>query len=133
MVHDLKLSRDDCPVTYSDKEHMDQYPFRSTISSLIFSMIAMRVGISYAVTSVARFTANPGMPQWVALVCIFQYLKGTSDMKLAYSRVCDTPAPSVCMDIPTQIGQQLTSMRGRHILDIEVLYFLGGCCCFLAN
>ena len=33
------------------------------------------------------------MPHWVALVCIFQYLKGTSDMKLTYSRVCDTSAP----------------------------------------
>ena len=43
--------------------------------------------------SVARFTANPGMSHWSALVRIFLYLKGTSDMKLTYSRVCDTPAP----------------------------------------
>ena len=53
----------------------------------------MRVDISYAVTSVARFTENPGMSHWVALVCNFQHLKGTSDMKLTYSRVSDTLAP----------------------------------------
>ena len=56
-------------------------------------MVAMRVDISYAVISVARFTANPGFPHWQALVQIFQYLKGTSAMKLTYSRVVDTPAP----------------------------------------
>ena len=41
MVYDLKLSKDDCPVTDSEKEHMDQYPFCSAISSLIFAMIAI--------------------------------------------------------------------------------------------
>ena len=56
-------------------------------------MIAMRVGITFAVTSVARFADNPDMSHWSALVRIFQYLIGTSDMKLTYSRVCDRPAP----------------------------------------
>ena len=53
----------------------------------------MRVDISYVVTFVARFTANPGMTHWIALVRIYQYLKGTGDKKLTYSRVCDTSAP----------------------------------------
>ena len=82
MVYDVELSKDDCPTTDLEKEKMDRYPFRSAISSLMFAMIAMRVDISYAVTSVARFTANPGISHWSAPVCIFQYLKGTSDMKL---------------------------------------------------
>ena len=72
---------------------MEDYPFRSAVSSLMFAMVAMRVDILYAVISVARFTANPGLPHWQALVRIFQYLKGTSAMKLTYSRVVDTPAP----------------------------------------
>jgi hypothetical protein len=59
----------------------------------MFAMVVMRADISLAVTSVARFSANPGLPHWLALVRIFQYLKGTSDLKLTYSRVVDTPAP----------------------------------------
>ena len=72
---------------------MAAYPFRSAISSLMFAMVAMRVDISYAVISVARFTANPGQPHWLALVRIFQYLKGSMGMQLTYSRVVDAPAP----------------------------------------
>ena len=36
----------------------------------IFSDAAMRIDVSYAVTLVARCMANPGMPQWEALVRI---------------------------------------------------------------
>ena len=43
-------------------------------------MIAMRMDISYAVTSVARFTANPVMSHWSALDRIFQYMEETSDL-----------------------------------------------------
>ena len=93
MLHDQRLTSADSPSTDAEREVMEDYPFRSAISSLMFAMVAMRADISYAVISVARFTANPGLPHWKALVRIFQYLKGTSDLKLTYSRVVDTPAP----------------------------------------
>ena len=93
MLHDLKLSAADCPSTDAETKVMEDYPFRSAVTSLMFAMVAMRVDISYAVISVARFTANPGLPHWHALVRIFQHLKGTSAMQLTYSHVVDTPAP----------------------------------------
>ena len=82
MVYDLKLSKDDCPVSDSERDCMDQYSFLSAISSLMFAMVAMRVDILYADTSVTRFTANSGLLHWIALVRIFQYIKGISDMKI---------------------------------------------------
>jgi hypothetical protein len=72
---------------------MKAYPFRSAVSSLMFAMVAMRADLSFAVTSTARFSANPGLPHWNALVRINQYLKGTAGMQLTYSRIVDTPAP----------------------------------------
>ena len=51
----------------------------------MFANIALRVNTSYAV--------NPGVPYWMTLIRILQYLKGTRGMKLIISRVCDTPAP----------------------------------------
>ena len=92
MSHDQRLTSADSPSTDAERAVMKDYPFRSAVSSPMFAMVAMRVDISYAVISVARFTANPGLPHWQALVQIFQYLKGTSAMKLTYSRVVDTPA-----------------------------------------
>lgn len=91
-VHYAKRSRDNCPISDSDIAQKDQYSFRSVISSL---MHAMPVDLSYVVTLVARLTANPDKPYWEALVRIFQYLKGTSNMTLTYSPVCDTPAPLI--------------------------------------
>jgi hypothetical protein len=93
MLHDIKLTSADCPTTDTERNLMTAYPFRSAVSSLMFAMVVMRADISFAVTSVARFSANPGMSHWLALVRIFQYLKGTSDLKLIYSRIADTPAP----------------------------------------
>jgi hypothetical protein len=93
MLHDLKLTKDDCPTTDEAKEAMRAYPFRSAISSLMFAMVAMRADQSYVVTCIARFSANPGLPHWNALVRLYQYIKGTADLKLTYSRMADTPAP----------------------------------------
>jgi hypothetical protein len=62
MLHDLKLTKEDCPTTDEAKEAMQAYPFRSAISSLMFAMVAMRVNPSYVVTCIARFSANPGLP-----------------------------------------------------------------------
>jgi hypothetical protein len=61
-MHDLKLTKEDCPTTDEAKEAMRAYPFRSAISSLMFAMVAM----SYVVTCIARFSANPGLPHWNA-------------------------------------------------------------------
>ena len=80
------------PVMSDSPNNIVQSWMRNGSILLMFAMIAMRVDISYAVTSVAHSTANPGMPNWVALVPTFQYLKGTSDVKLTYFCVCDTHA-----------------------------------------
>ena len=93
MLADQRLTSDDSPSTDAERVVMEDYPFRSAVSSLMFAMVTMRADICYAVISVARFTANPGLSQWHALVRIFQYLKGTSALKLTYSRIVDTPAP----------------------------------------
>jgi hypothetical protein len=93
MLHDLKLTKEDCPTTDEAKEAMRAYPFRSAISSLMFAMVAMRADLSYVVTCIARFSANPGLPHWNALVRVYQYVKDTTDMKLTYTRIENTPAP----------------------------------------
>ena len=66
------------PSTDAERVVMEDYPFRSAVSSLMFAMVTMRADICYAVISVARFTANPGLSHWHALVRIFQYIKGTN-------------------------------------------------------
>jgi hypothetical protein len=59
MLHDLMLTKEDCPTTDEAKEAMRAYPIGSAISSLMFAMVAMRADLSYVVTCIARFSANP--------------------------------------------------------------------------
>jgi hypothetical protein len=93
MIHDVKLTNADSPTTDAEKEKMSQYPFRSAISAVMYAMIALRADISFAVICLSRFTSNHGLPHWNALVRVFQYLKGTSNLAITYSRMQDTPAP----------------------------------------
>jgi hypothetical protein len=79
MLPDIKLTKDNCPSTDDERDDMKAYPFRSALlSSLMFAMVTMRADLFFAVTSVARFSANLGMIHWNALVRIYQYLKGTA-------------------------------------------------------
>ena len=38
----------------------------------------------YAVSTVSRFTSNPGLPHWEAVRRIYRYLIGTKDLQLTY-------------------------------------------------
>jgi hypothetical protein len=42
MLHDIKLTKDDCPTTDEERDAMKTYPFRSAVSSLMFAMVAMQ-------------------------------------------------------------------------------------------
>ena len=46
MLHDRRLTKEDCPSTDAEKLAMQDYPFRSAISSLMFAIVAMRADIS---------------------------------------------------------------------------------------
>ena len=72
----------------------------------------------------ARFTANPGLSHWHALVRIFQYLIGTSALKLTYSRVVDIPAPLLY-----DADWATTDIDERHTC-IDYCMFLSGAAIF---
>jgi hypothetical protein len=59
----------------------------------MFALMTMLVDISFPVISCARFSANHGMPHWIAVVRIFRYLKGSADLKLTYRKMTSDPAP----------------------------------------
>jgi hypothetical protein len=47
--------------------------------------IATRPDISYAVSVLARFSQNPGLPHWAALKRLLRYIKGTLDYCIHYA------------------------------------------------
>ena len=49
MLADQRLTSYDSPSTDAERVVMEDFPFRSAVSSLMFAMVAMRADICYAV------------------------------------------------------------------------------------
>jgi hypothetical protein len=93
MIPSVRFSAEDCPNTDDERNSMEQYPFRPALGAVLFLMIVFRCDISFATISLSRFASNPALSMWHALKIIYRYLKGTSDIKLTYSRQLETRNP----------------------------------------
>jgi hypothetical protein len=74
----LKLLSSQSPRTDLDFEYMSKVPYSSAIRSLMYDMICSRPDLSYAMSLVSRYMANPDKEHWTAVKWIFRYLRGTS-------------------------------------------------------
>ena len=59
---------------------------QSAVGSLLYLSTRTRPDITYAVSSVARFTSKPTKQHWTAAKRIFRYLNGTISFRLLYSK-----------------------------------------------
>ena len=71
----FKLSSSQCPSTDSDFDYMSKVPYSSAVSSLMYAMVCSRPDLSYAMSLVSRYMANPGKEHWNAVKWIFRYLR----------------------------------------------------------
>ena len=85
MVSTTVLSIADSPTTDEEKEEMLKFPYRQAVGSLLWLAGGTRPDISYAVSQVAKFSSNPGIKHWKAIVKIFRYLQGTINLGIQFS------------------------------------------------
>ena len=78
----FKLSSALCPKSDADIEYMSRVPYSSAVGSLMYAMVCSRPDLSYALSVVSRYMANPGKEHWKAVQWIFRYLRGTSNAYL---------------------------------------------------
>jgi hypothetical protein len=64
------------------QREMEGVAYKATVGSLIYAMVATRVVVSFAVSTVSQFMSKAGPPHWMAVKRIIRYLKGTLDFKL---------------------------------------------------
>ncbi|KAK8662652.1 hypothetical protein V6N13_024543 [Hibiscus sabdariffa] len=60
MRHGISLSKEMCPSSPQEREHMSQIPYASAIGSIMYAMICTRLDLSYALSMTSRYQANPG-------------------------------------------------------------------------
>ena len=76
---------------------MDGKPYRSLLGSVMWGQLATRPDLSFSVSLLARFQANPGIEHWRALLHVVGYIKNTIDYGLTYSRDHDI-SPTAFVD-----------------------------------
>ena len=69
-----------------EDDMFDQEIYQSAVGSLLYLSTRTRPDISYAVSSVVRFTSKPTTQHWTAVKRIFRYLNGMIDFGLLFSK-----------------------------------------------
>ena len=69
-----------------DSESANQEQFQSAVGSLLYLSTMTRPDITYAVSNVAKFCANPAKEHWIAVKRIMRYLIGTMHLGLLYRK-----------------------------------------------
>jgi hypothetical protein len=87
MEPSTKLHSGQSPSTGAEYAAMTHVPYREAVGSLMYASLGTRPDISYAVTTVSRFSSNPGQAHWDAVRRIYRYLSGTKELKLTYGVV----------------------------------------------
>jgi hypothetical protein len=82
----FKLSATQCASTDEDVEYMSRVAYSSAVGSLMYAMVCSCPDLSYAMSLVSRYMANPGKEHWKAVQWIFRYLRGTIDACLKFGR-----------------------------------------------
>lgn len=87
------------PKTDSEKKEMGDKPYRPVLGSVMWGQLATCPDLSFAVSLLSRFQANPGIDHWKSLLHVIGYIKNTMDYGLTYSRDADlTPVAYVDAD-----------------------------------
>ena len=63
----FKLSRSRSLQTKDERKFMQRVSYSSSVGSLMYSMVCSMPDLTYAVSMVSRFMANPGKQHWEVL------------------------------------------------------------------
>ena len=71
---------------FEEEVIMKEIPYRELIGTLLWASNGTRPDISYAVSTLAKYTTNPGILQWKALLRVLGYLYATQEYCIKYAR-----------------------------------------------
>ena len=115
----FKLSSVLCPKSDADIEYMSRVPYSSAVGSLMYAMVCSRPDLSYALSVVSRYMANPGKEHWRAVQWILRYLRGTSNAYLQFGKTRDGLVGFVDSDFAGDLDKR-RSLTGY-------VFTIGGC------
>jgi hypothetical protein len=68
---------------------MEDKPYHSVLGSVMWGQLATRPDLSFSVSLLSCFQANPGIDHWNTLMHVIGYIRNTIDFGLTYSHDSD--------------------------------------------
>ena len=97
------LSKNDCPTTKLQtkevKIRFGSLHYRSIISALLYVSCCTRPDIAFVVKKLAKYSNNPDVVHYRAILHLIGFLKGTSNRSLAFnSNLKDSPTQKLLLE-----------------------------------
>ena len=87
VVKGNKLGKSQCPNNNFERKSMENIPYASTTSNLMYAQVCTRPDIAFIVGFLGRYLSNPGQAHWVATKKVMRYLQRTKDYMLVYRKL----------------------------------------------
>jgi hypothetical protein len=71
----IELTKSQAPSTDLEYQFMKDKPYHKVLGSVMYAQIATYPDLSYAVSTLSKFSSDPGKPHWMALMHVLQYIK----------------------------------------------------------
>ena len=80
----IQLFSDQSPTTTAEHAIMCDKPYCKAVGALNWAALTTRPDITFAVATIARFTAKPSIVHWEAVKQIYRYLASMCDLWMTY-------------------------------------------------
>ena len=133
LVAYFRLSSTLSPESDDEIDYMSHVPYSSAVGSLMYAMACSRPDLSYAVSAVSRYMANPGKEHWKAIQWVLRYLRGTTDVCLQFGRTRDRVIGYVDANFAGDLDRedllQVMSLQSKFVQSVgKPLYKLQSLC-----
>jgi hypothetical protein len=75
-----KLTKEMSPKTAEERHLMIDKDYLGVLGCIMYGMLGTRGDLAFAVGVGSRFSSNPGIEHWNALMHVLRYIKGTLDL-----------------------------------------------------
>ena len=97
----INLNSNMSPKADSEKKQMNDIPYQSILESVMWGQLVTYPDLSFSVSLLVQFQANPSIDHWKALMHVIGYIKNTIDYGLTYSCNADL-SPHTFVDADSQ-------------------------------
>lgn len=122
LANHVVLNNNQCPKTESDIIKMESIPYANVVGSVMYGMISTRPNLSYSISLLSRFMANPGSEHWTALKGVLRYINGTLNVGLNFYKRHDT------LDLLGFVDSDFAGDKDTRKSTTSYYFTLGGNC-----